>query len=197
VAAQWGQARTYPSVIQGPADGVIFAVSVILHNVTHSCFQDLDIALVGPDDTAVTLMSDVGGCTSLDDTRTLVFSEGGFPLPESSVTADGGSYGPTNGTGGWADSYPSPMPTSVFASDLTAFKGKSTAGSWRLFVVDDTGNNRGEIQVTLAFRTLTNVVILRHPGARGERRPVGHLPSARTTGRIDRVNAFVHWHSGP
>ncbi len=199
VAAQWGQARTYPSVIQGPADGVIFAVSVILHNVTHSCFQDLDIALVGPDDTAVTLMSDVGGCTSLDETRTLIVTDGGFPMPESSVPADGGTYGPTNGAGGWADSYPSPMPTSVFASNLAAFKWKSTAGLWRLFVVDDTGNNRGEIQAwTLAFRTVKNVVATYDTlvPASGTTTGIGapypaYALASNVTGRIDRVNAFV------
>jgi subtilisin-like proprotein convertase family protein len=203
LASHYGAARTYPSVIDVAPNGepgpTVHSVSVILHNVTHSCFQDLDIVLVGPDGTAVTLMSDVGGCTLLEATRTLVFTDEGFPLPESSLPADGGTYAPTNGTGPWADSYPPPMPATVFAASLGAFKSKQPDGQWRLFVVDDEPNNRGEIQAwTLALRTVrffadvSDIDVPVSGATVGVGSPYPAIAVAsNVAGRVDQVNAYV------
>lgn len=147
-----GPARPYPSTINLGPGPAVFSVSVILHGLTHPCPQDLDILLAGPDGTAMVLMSDVGGCPGVAATRTLTFSDGAWPVPSDSLV-DGAVYGPTDG-GAWPDYYPPPAPTGKMVSSLAAFRGKSSGGSWRLFVVDGNGNlHQGEILAwTLVLR---------------------------------------------
>ncbi len=172
----------------------------MLHHLTHSCLQDLDILLVAPDDTSIVLMSDVGGCPGVESTRTLTFSDLGFPAAVDSVPGDGSILAPTDAVGGWADSYPYPAPTGTFVSNLAAFKGKSSQGWWRLFVVDDNTGNRGEILAwTLVLKvvhTFSNTAQIALPPGGGSNVGAGSpYPSTvlvhGVTGRIDRVRPWV------
>ena len=104
-------------------------VNVTLNSVAHNNPDDLDILLVGPDGTAVPLVSDVcgssaSGSITLDDEAAAAAPDAG-PCPP-------GSYKPNNvGSGDTWDITPT-------GSTLAAFDTKVANGSWTLWVRDDT-----------------------------------------------------------
>jgi hypothetical protein len=55
-----------------------------------------------------------------------------------------GTYRPTNLVQG-AEWFPSPAPPEPYGSALSGFNGADPAGTWRLFVFDDTGPDAGTI----------------------------------------------------
>ncbi|MCA1585121.1 MAG: proprotein convertase P-domain-containing protein, partial [Acidobacteria bacterium] len=108
----------------------ITKVTVSLH-ITHTFNGDLDISLIGPDNTIVELSSDNGGSnnnygnscgdrTNFDDAAATAITAG--------VTPFAGTFRPE--------------------AALSAFNGKSGVaanGTWRLRVVDDTGGDIGSL----------------------------------------------------
>lgn len=141
---QAGAADPYPSQIAiNGVNGSITKVTVSITNFFHSLPDDVDILLVGPSDRSVVLMSDVGGNTGVSNLN-FTFDDAALnSLPDASVLASG-VYKPTNIDAG--DTFPAPAPQGQpTGTTLSAFNGSSANGIWKLFIVDDNGNNFGSI----------------------------------------------------
>lgn len=136
-------AMPYPSNIQITGQqGLISGIVVNIENLSHTSPDDVDILLVSPTGRSVVLMSDVGGNEPINNV-TLTFDDfGSSNLPDNSIISSG-VYKPTNFEEN--DNFPSPAPQTSHGSGLNAFYGDVPNGIWSLFVVDDNGNNVGNI----------------------------------------------------
>ena len=137
-----GPATPYPSLIGVQTPGsTITKVTATLHGFGHTFPSDVDVLLVGPTGQSVVLMSDVGGGIDVSN-LTLTFDDAGAPLPGTG-TLTSGTYRPTNLPP--TDVFFSPAPGGPYGSTLSAFNGTDPSGVWRLWVVDDTGIDGGQI----------------------------------------------------
>lgn len=159
-----GTASPYPSeinIIDHP--NPVSRVLVNLVNFTHSSPDDVDILLVSPSGRAVVLMSDVGGGNavsnlnlSIDDTATTL-------LPDSGPLISG-TYRPSNYEPG--DEFPAPAPSGApMGATLASLNGTPANGTWRLFVVDDAGNNVGDIAGGWNILIGNSASVISMPGA--------------------------------
>jgi len=141
-----GPADPLPSTIDVSMPGLITHVTVTLFTLVHGFPDDIDIMLVGPGPTPVSLilMSDAGGGINgvdnfgLLDPVDLVFDDGGIPLPdEAQIIA--GIFAPTNyGPGDTFTASPSNICSTAPSSlALSAFNGISPNGTWSLCIEDD------------------------------------------------------------
>lgn len=127
----------YPSRISvGGLAGSITDVEVDLRGINAGYPGDLDVLLVSPGGKTVILMSDAGGTTKLIGTDFRFSDEAAGALPDTGTVAPG-TYLPTDGSDGGADSFPNPAPQGASGS-LTALDGSEPNGKWSLHVVDDT-----------------------------------------------------------
>jgi subtilisin-like proprotein convertase family protein len=152
-------ASIYPSTITTAPAGTINDINVAV-SVQHANPDDLDVALMSPNGTAVHLFSDA--CANDSESQTLRFDDDaniGF-LPNLSVCNQAFTYAPTNHDGDdtapgvETDIYSPPGPDDLTLNALSFFDGGPSAGSWRLFVMDDTTGNGGTIsawELTLDF----------------------------------------------
>jgi subtilisin-like proprotein convertase family protein len=130
-------------------------VNVILTSVNHNNADDLDIELVGPDGTAVALMSDACGTgisatISVDDQGVIMPDAG--PCPTGSYKAT--NFAPSDT---WAETPTDPT--------LAAFNGKRANGQWTLYVGDDTsGTGAGTISGWSLTITTAATAALSVPG---------------------------------
>jgi len=139
-----GVANPYPSQIQvSGLTGLITGVSVSLENFSHNFPDDVDILLVSPSGRKIVLMSDAGGNTPVSN-KTITFTDSAAnSLPDETALTTG-IFRPANY--GDADTFPSPAPQgSTDGNSLSAFTGSNPNGTWSLYVVDDQGNNAGQI----------------------------------------------------
>ncbi|MCA2541123.1 MAG: proprotein convertase P-domain-containing protein, partial [Microcystis sp. M54BS1] len=136
-------ANPYPSSLTlSGVNGTITGVTVTLYNINHTYPDDIDILLVGPQGQTVILMSDVGGSTDLSGIN-LTFDDNAVnSLPDDTAIASG-TYKPTNIDTG--DTFTTPAPTGTYGSSLSVFNGTNANGTWRLFVIDDSGSDLGSI----------------------------------------------------
>ncbi len=136
-------ATPYPSNISvSGLSGLVTGVVVNLENFSHESADDVDILLVSPTGRSVTLMSDAGGNNNVSD-ATLTFDDAaGSHLPDNSAFGSG-VYKPTNFEG--PDIFPSPAPQTNPGSALNDFYGDTPNGIWSLYIVDDNGQNVGQI----------------------------------------------------
>jgi subtilisin-like proprotein convertase family protein len=139
----------YPSVIAAP-EGTVNDVNVHLQ-VNHDHVDDLDIALVSPNDTAVHLMSDACGDDdgfnnfNFDDFEPDNFLSNLGPC-DATFTYDPSNYDGDDGPGTETDVYSAPGPDGASTlNELSFFTGGPSGGSWRLFAMDDTTLNGGAI----------------------------------------------------
>src|SRR5690554_420322 len=127
------------------------AVNVVL---THGHLADVDLLLVGPEDKAVMLLSDVGCGVSVDGLG-LRFEQDVPSLPAGGPIPSG-IYAPTNldqDCGESSDTFPAPAPGS-WGTTLDIFRGTRAFGAFRLYVVDDTAGVTGEVERwSLSVRT--------------------------------------------
>ncbi len=143
-----GQATPYPSEINvsGFKRGRIRDVNLVLHGFSHTYPDDVDMMLVGSTGKTATVMSDVGGGISVSGKTVILDDEGGDTLPDNSDlgvnTTD--PWKPAN-YGAGADTFPSPAPASGGNSALSVFDGSRPNGTWKLYVVDDTSPDEGQI----------------------------------------------------
>jgi trypsin len=131
-----GKAGSYPLTIDVPAfEGDLESVSVRLVGLTHDRAEDLDVWLVAPDGTVVTLLSDVGGPGELRSVDLLVVdgaaeaddSDLGTQLAPSDVEGDDQRKGARPGT------------------DLSELRGTNPVGTWQLLVADDERGSSGRL----------------------------------------------------
>jgi subtilisin-like proprotein convertase family protein len=131
----------YPSTINGP-EGTVNDVNVSVVE-QHTNLDDLDVALVSPNGTAVHIFSDA--CGDDDDFQTLRFDDSAFPfLPDPNPCNQSLTYKVSN-YGEIPDPYPAPGPTGGTMNQLSFLNGGPSGGAWRLFATDDTTGNGGQI----------------------------------------------------
>ncbi len=151
-------ADVYPSTITGPA-GTVNDVNASVQE-SHANPDDLDVALVSPNGTAVHLFSDACGADA--DFQTLRFDDDasvGFlsnPGPcDQSLTYSPSNFDGDPGAGVETDIYSPPGPDGATTLNaLSFFDGGPSGGSWRLFGMDDATGNGGSItswSLTLDF----------------------------------------------
>jgi subtilisin-like proprotein convertase family protein len=134
----------YPSTINGPP-GTVNDVNVRVQAV-HAFLDDLDVALVSPNGTAVHIFSD--GCGGdVDDIQNLRFDDSAFLfLSDAGPCNESLTYKPSN-YDELLDPYPAPGPAGGTLNQLSFFNGGPSGGAWRLFATDDTTGNGGSITV--------------------------------------------------
>ncbi|HQU83821.1 MAG TPA: FG-GAP-like repeat-containing protein [Pyrinomonadaceae bacterium] len=139
-----GTANPYPSQIQiSGLNGLVSGVSVTLEGLSHTSPDDIDILLVAPNGRKIILMSDAGGNTAVNNGIITFTDVAASNLPDNSAITSG-IYKPTNFDN--ADTFPSPAPQSAIdGNSFSAFYGSNPNGIWSLYVVDDQGNNAGQL----------------------------------------------------
>ncbi len=134
-----GAATPYPSSITVPPGlGILQKVTATLTGFSHTWPNDVDVLLVGPGGQSVVLMSDVGSSTDAVN-LTFVFDDTGPALGTGTLAS--GTYRPTDVSPG--DSWAAPAPAGPYGTALSAFNGTDPAGTWTLYVVDDTPGDSG------------------------------------------------------
>ncbi len=123
--------------------GTVTKVTVTLSNFSHTSPDDVDVMLVAPNGRRIVLMSDVGGTTEVGGLNLTFDDAAPNNLPDNSQLASG-LYKPTDFELG--DVFPLPAPQgATTGTTLDAFYGSAPTGIWKLFIVDDSGNNAGSI----------------------------------------------------
>ncbi len=139
-----GAASPYPSEINVTNhEGLTTGVQVTLTNFSHNAPDDVDLLLVAPDGKKVVLMSDVGGGNPATNLNLFFSDAATASLPDNSALASG-TFKPTNFEPGDAFSAPAPQGAPTGAR-LSALNGSPANGAWKLFLVDDSGNNAGNV----------------------------------------------------
>jgi hypothetical protein len=137
-----GAAAPYPSErsVQGFNQGTVLDVNLSLKNFSHTFPDDVDV-LLAKKGTTRTVMSDVGGGSSVNNITLNLDDESlnGF-LPDNGPLV-GGKFKPTNAEG--LDFFPDPTPTPSAQSALSGFDGINPNGVWKVRVVDDLGGFSG------------------------------------------------------
>jgi subtilisin-like proprotein convertase family protein len=136
-----GTAQPYPSekIITG-AEGAVTRVTVTLNNFSHTAPDDVDILLVAPNNRRIVLMSDAGGTQEVGNLNLTFDDAAPANLPDDAALSSG-TYKPTNYEPN--DEFPAPAPTgNVSGTTLNAFYGSPANGAWRLFAIDDAGNDK-------------------------------------------------------
>ncbi|MDQ3385091.1 MAG: trypsin-like serine protease [Actinomycetota bacterium] len=134
-----GKAERFPlSVDVAGIDGPVTDVDVELRGLTHDRVEDLDVWLVGPDGTVVTLLSgvDAGAAEAADLTI-----DGAGAAPGGGRPLTGGRWHPASGAsaGGARQGPEAP-------ADLDALTGLDPVGRWRLLVADSGGPSHGALE---------------------------------------------------
>ncbi|HUR99397.1 MAG TPA: hypothetical protein VMZ26_15130, partial [Pyrinomonadaceae bacterium] len=139
-----GIASPYPSEITlTNHPDPISRVLVTLTNFSHSSPDDVDVMLVSPSGRAVVLMSDAGGSNAASNLNISFDDSALVGLPDSGALASG-TFRPTDFEPG--DSFPGPAPSGIpIGRTLSSLNGTVANGTWKLFIVDDSGNNVGNI----------------------------------------------------
>lgn len=148
-----GQANPYPSTITVSGLGTsLLGMKVVLRGVDHTCTKDLDILLVAPDGTKTTLMSDNGapaiefsGCTDVKK-DSITFDDACADFANAMPSGANICVRPSDNDalGHQGDSWPS-VGDNFPALNLSTFNGKNPNGQWKLYVVDDANDDRGDI----------------------------------------------------
>lgn len=131
-----GKASSYPLAMDVEGfQGTVAAVSLRL-GLSHSRASDLDIRLVAPDGTTVTVLSDAGGDERFEDAEVLVLHSAGASGPGAAI---GTIVGPTDHEPDpqWRDEAP--------PADLGALVGIDPNGRWQLLVADDQQGASGRL----------------------------------------------------
>jgi subtilisin-like proprotein convertase family protein len=148
-----GPANPYPSTINVNGLGTsLLGMKVVLRGVDHTCTKDLDVLLVAPDGSKTTLMSDNGapaielsGCTDLKK-ESITFDDSCPDFANSMPSGANICVRPSDNDalGHQGDSWPG-VGSDFPALNLSTFNGKNPNGQWKLYVVDDANDDRGDI----------------------------------------------------
>jgi large repetitive protein len=157
-----GTANPYPSEITVSGfSGTIRDVNLTLKGFRHTYPDDVGVLLVGPTGQSALVMSDSGSEFGVVGLRLVLDDEATNSLPdnnEDGVITDG-PYKPTQGTDQRTDGefegnlvphpFPqegtTPPPTGDYGTTLSVFDGTDPNGTWKLYVVDDTGFDKGRL----------------------------------------------------
>ncbi|MBN1888707.1 MAG: DUF11 domain-containing protein [Thermoflexales bacterium] len=151
-----GRAQPYRTTLNlSSIPGAIQDITVTLHGLSHEYPADLGVLLVGPDERGVVLMGNAGGGVDAEDV-TLAFNDAGIPLPLSGTLSSTVTYQPTNY--GLSGDFRQPAPDGPYGSSLSAFKGSSPNGFWRLYVYDYVESIGGEIAGGWSLHLVTRMI---------------------------------------
>ena len=139
-----GAAQPYPQQVTiSGQPGSVTKATVTLTNFSHLAPDDVDVMLVAPNGRKIVLMSDVGGTTEVGGVNFTFDDAATASLPDNAPLTSG-NYKPTDFEAG--DSFPAPAPAGQpNGSTLGAFFGVPANGVWKLYAVDDAGENFGSI----------------------------------------------------
>jgi subtilisin-like proprotein convertase family protein len=142
-----GSGAPYPSTINVTGvTGTVKKVKVEINSLNHTWPDDIDMVLVGPGGQAVKLMSDVGDAADVVNVNLTLDSTAIAPLPAGkAVQLVSGVFMPTDV--GSTDNFPAPAPAgaNTAGTNLSVFNGVAPNGAWKLYVVDDTNNDLGNV----------------------------------------------------
>ena len=140
-----GSANPYPSTATAVGlDGKTVKVQVRLNNFSHSSPDDVDILLAAPDGKTIVLMSDAGGGNPVSNLSLTFDDSAANSLPDSTPLTSG-IYKPTDFEPGDQFAAPAPQTLPLGRTLASALNGGAANGDWKLFAVDDAGNNVGSI----------------------------------------------------
>lgn len=133
----------YPATINvTDMGGTITKVTVRIDGLSHTYPDDVDMALVGPGGQNVLLMSDAGASSDVNGVTLTFDSTVSAVLPSSSQIVSG-TYKPIEYSP--SDTFPSPAPAGAYGTSFAVFNGLSPVGTWKLYVLDDVGDDAGSI----------------------------------------------------
>jgi large repetitive protein len=167
-------AEPYPSEIMVSGfSGTIRDVNLILKGFRHTYPDDVGVLLVGPTGQSALVMSDSGSEFGVVGLRVVLDDEATNSLPDNNEDGviTSGTYKPTQGTdqrtdGGFEGNlvphpFPqegtTPPPTGDYGTTLSVFDGTDPNGTWKLYVVDDSNEDRGKINGGWSLRIKAEV----------------------------------------
>lgn len=144
-----GPANPYPAgiAVSGLRNGTITDVNLILTDLTHSHYDDLDILLSTANGPCALVMSDVGDVDDVDgeDIDLILDDEAAAFMPGSAEHLRSGTFRPTN-IDRFADRFDQPAPTPDSNVALSTFDGTDPNDVWQLWVMDNGGGDSGDIR---------------------------------------------------
>ena len=141
--ADFAPATPYPSTINvAGVTGTVTKVTATLAGLSHTYPLDVQVLLVGPGGQTVLLLSDAGDQASITNV-TLTFDDSAASLVPAASRIFSGTYRPTDYPPDY--SMPAPAPSGPYGNNLSIFNGLDPAGTWSLFVADDSVGDAGSI----------------------------------------------------
>jgi CSLREA domain-containing protein len=119
--------------------------------LTHTFPDDVDVILEGPQGQRAMLMSDAGGGADVSGVNLTFDPTSANALPDETALSAGAfrpaNYG--NSASVFTDTFPAPFPApntlTAAPADLNVFNLTDPNGTWKLYVVDDAGQDTGTI----------------------------------------------------
>lgn len=139
-------ATPYPSRIAvAGVRGLVSAVTVTLHHLSHTYTRDLGALLVSPQGQQVVLMRKTGGkkAAAAANSVTLTFSPDALSSLPAGAQIVTGTFKPADFAPGAV--FPSSAPAGPYAPSLDAFNGVDPNGAWLLYVADTEAEDTGVI----------------------------------------------------
>ncbi|MFN9560214.1 MAG: beta strand repeat-containing protein [Dolichospermum sp.] len=162
-----GASDPYPSIINvSGISGSLTKLTVTLTNLNHAWTNDLDVLLVSPTGAKSILMSDVGGDTGLTNVTLTFDATATSSLPDFDGISSG-TYRPTNFDFDFdsdgsddPDFFDFPAPEGPYNTDFSVFNDTEPNGEWRLYIVDDTRGDMGNVAGgwSLSIETEENII---------------------------------------
>jgi subtilisin-like proprotein convertase family protein len=142
-----GPAAPYPSKIQVQfprvASGGVRDVNVKLKGLSHENPDDINAMLVNPNGKCVLFMTDAGGSGDVTNLNVTFDDQAVTQIPDNGPLTSG-TFKPSNL--GDIEDFPAPAPNAnTCGSAFSLFKGTNPNGKWKLFILDDSGGDTGQI----------------------------------------------------
>ncbi len=144
-------AAPYPSVATvALGAGAIVSVELTLGGFTHTFPDDLDMLLVSPGGQKMIFMSDAGGGGDITGLG-LTLADSAATLLSDAGPLAAGTFRPSDVTSG--DAFAAPAPAGPYSSAapvgtatfLSTFGAGVVNGNWKLYIVDDAGQDTGTL----------------------------------------------------
>jgi hypothetical protein len=142
-AGSSGPASPYPSALNvSGMTGPVSDVNVTFHKAGHRFPREIRAVLVSPGGRAVTLMNANCGSDLIEDFTWIFDQQAAKAMPSDS--SPDFVYRPNPGTN--VTNMPAPAPPAPYGTSLDLFNGEDPNGTWRLFIVDTTAGDGGDME---------------------------------------------------
>jgi subtilisin-like proprotein convertase family protein len=143
-----GTATPYPSEIAvSSLDSSISDVNVSVSGLSHTSPDDVGLLLVSPTGQSTLLMTDSGGFSAVSGIN-LTFDDAASGFLPNGPFLSSGTYKPSVGASSVGCLAPGSFPDAPlgpYGSSLSVFNGSDPNGTWKLYVIDDSGGDSGSI----------------------------------------------------